>query len=716
MHQITETKASRRKALFVAVLAALPHLVTAEETMPEVSVSATAVQETALGGTEDYVANRSMTATKTDTPIIETPQSITIVTQQQMLEQGAYTLQDSLNYTTGVTAGAYGLDNRGDWMLIRGVEHTQLYDGLRTHIQTYDIPRPDPFFLERVEVLRGPGSVLFGQGSVGGTVNVVSKRPQAETSRILNVQYGMYDRKQIGIDLTGKVDEAGELLYRFVGLAKDTGTQVDYTDNNRYQIAPSLLWKPSDRTSLFVQLNLQKDKTEGATSAFPPHSGTVIANPNGKIPLKRFNGEPGIDHTYLDNQDINWQFEHAFNDTWTVRQNGRFSNVKYDHVSIYPNIFLGVGGFTGAAVTRSSYVNLARTRTFSLDNHLQAKFDIANTNHTLIGGVDYFRSKIDERNGFNNITTPFNLYNPVYGNYNPSELAVASDQPDNTTDQIGFYIQDQMKLGKHWAFTAGLRRDETNKSTEGVSGEQTDYATTGRVGVVYLADNGLAPYASYTESFTPVIGNNFFGEPYKPMEGKQKEVGLRYQPEDSNSMYTFSYFDLELKNALSPDPGGNPLNQVQAGQTNSRGFELEALANLTDNIDLIANYTYTKARRNNGLRDPDGSPTRDTRIAEVRDNTASVWATYRFSIADIPGFKVGAGVRYLSDNKDETSTLELPSVTLFDAMLSYENKDWRAAINGTNLGDKVYFATCLSRGDCWYANRMNIVGSLTYKF
>jgi iron complex outermembrane recepter protein len=714
MFQKPNESALRRKMLFVAVLTALPQIVIAEETLEEVAVSAKAVKETAYGGTEDYVANRSMTGTKTDTPIIETPQSITVVTQQQIREQGALTLQDALNYTTGVTAGAYGLDNRGDWLFIRGVEHTQLYDGLRTHIQTYDIPRPDPFFLERVEVLRGPGSVMFGQGSVGGIVNVVSKRPQEETHRELNVQYGMYDRKQVGLDTTGKVDEEGNLLYRFVGLVRDTGTQVEYTDNQRYQLAPSLLWKPDDNTSLFVQLNLQKDETDGATAAFPPHSGTILRNPNGRIPLKRFTGEPGIDQTHMDNQDLNWQFEHAFNDTWTVRQNGRYSNMKYDYISLYPNIFLGVGGFTGAEVTRSAYINQAKTRTFSLDNSLQAKFDIAGTDHTVVGGVDYFKSRIDEKNGFTTITTPFNLYDPVYGNYNPAELPVAVDQPDNTTDQIGFYIQDQFKVGKHWAFTAGLRRDETNKKTQDVSGKQTDRATTGRIGLVYLADNGLAPYASYTESFTPVIGiNAITGQTYQPMEGQQKEVGLRYQPVDSNSMYTFSLFDLELENVLSPGPGAT---QIQGGKTKSRGFELEALANLTDNIDLIANYTYTKARRDNSLTDAGGNPLQDTRIAEVRDNTASLWATYKFNIAGIPGFRVGAGVRYLSDNKDETSTLELPSVTLFDAMFAYEDDTWRAAINGTNLGDKVYFASCLSRGDCWYANRMNIVGSLTYKF
>lgn len=708
---------SHKKIITLAVVAALTEFavttpVIAAETLAEVTVKEA---KSPFGLIDGYVANSSQTATKTDTPIIETPQSISVVTQQQMLEQGAYTLQDALNYTTGVTAGAYGLDNRGDWFFVRGITPLQLYDGLRTHIQTYDIPRPDPFFLERVEVLRGPGSVIFGQGAVGGVVNVVSKRPQAETSRQINLQYGMYDRKQIGVDLTGKVDEAGTLLYRFVGLAKDTGTQVDYTDNQRYQIAPSLTWKPTNQTTLNVQLNLQKGETDGATAAFPPHSGTVTPNPNGKIPTSRFTGEPGIDKTHVDYQALNWQLEHAFSDAFSFRQNGRYSAIDYDYITLYPNIFAGVPGSTAfftnpqlSEVTRFGYANKAQTKTFALDNNVQFKSGLGVTKHTFLAGVDYFRTKIDERNGFSFISTPFNLFNPVYGNFNPAELPVATDQPDNTTDQIGFYVQDQVKLGP-LVVTLGLRRDESNKKTQGVAGEQTDRETTARVGAVYLFENGFAPYASYTESFNPVIGNNFFGVAFKPQIGKQNEVGLRYQPLNSNSLYTVSLFDLALKNALTVDPS-NVNNQVQRGTRNSRGIEFEALTNIADKVDLIANYAYTRAR------DDDGTSARDRRVAEVHDHTASVWATYAFSVANVPGFKVGAGVRYIGSNKDESSTLALPSVTLLDAMIAYENKDWRFALNGTNLTDKTYIATVLSRGDSWYANRMNIVGSLTYKF
>jgi len=714
------------KLIVLAVLMAIPQIVAAESTediLTEVSVKSKMIRETAMGPTEDYVANRAITATKMDTPIIETPQSISVVTQQQMREQGAYTLQDALSYTTGVTAGAYGLDARGDWLFIRGVAHMQIYDGLRSNDQSaYNSPRPDPFFLERVEVLRGPNSVLFGQGSVGGLVNIVSKRPQAEKSGQIGVQYGMFDRKRIEGDFTGKLDENGEWMYRLIGAVRHTDTQTDYTDNQRYQLAPSLTWKPSDNTMLNVQLTLFKDKTDGANTNFLPHSGTIVSNPNGQIPIGRFAGEPGFDQFDQDYQAINWQFEHAFNDTFTFRQNGRYAHSKYDYAQIYPWVFNisapgASDGFLNPELSemdRAAFAVKVKDKTFSLDNHLQAKFDWGSIQHTLIAGLDYFKNKKETARGSGDIFTPFNLFDPVYGNFDPlngDNLPVLTRIADENQDLIGLYLQDQIKLGKHWAFTLGLRNDRTNKKIDDGSRTQTDHETTGRIGVVYLAENGFAPYASYTESFLPVSGQDVYGKSYTPKTGKQYELGLRYRPQNSNSIYTISYFDLEEKNRLNPDPN-DPNNQLQGGKGLSRGIEFEAIANLMDKIDLIANYSYIHAR----TKDANGPGTGKLRIAEVHDHTASIWATYQFAIADIPGFKVGAGARYVGSNSDETGTLNIPSVTLFDAMLSWENAHWRTAINGTNLGDKHYYTTCLSRGDCYVANRMNVVGSLSYKF
>lgn len=685
----------------------------ADVTLPEVKVEDTAVTPSEM--TEDYVANGSRTATKTDTPLLELPQAISVVTEQELTDRGVQTLQEAMRYVPGVTADSYGLDNRGDWLFIRGAEHTEYLDGLRVFSQGFNIPRPDPYTLEQIDVVRGPASVLYGSGTPGGLVNMRSKRPKQDAEREIELQYGNFDRKQARVDFTGPLTKQGDWLYRFVGLVRDTDTQVDFTSNNRWQLAPSITWKPDDKTQLTLLADFREDRTHGATSAFPPHSGTISNNPNGFIPDNRFTGEPGFDHYFIRQKSIGWEFAHQFDDHWAFRQNGRFADMDLDYTSLYPDIFYGVGNnqfpvdpVGQRKVQRFGWVNQQSAENFTLDNQLEAKYDLGFSHHTLLAGVDYFHSFIDLRNGFSFSSTLFDLYNPVYGQVPASELPVASDLPDQTVDQIGVYAQDQIKFGKHLTLTGGLRHDWLDNHTEG--GEaQRDTALTGRVGLVYLSDLGLAPYVSYSQSFNPELGTTRLDDNFKPKRGEQYEVGLRYQPESSNSYLRLSAYDLTETNRLTSDPV-NPNFSVQKSSAHAWGIEFEGVANLTENIDLIANYAYTDATTKDNI-------TGETRnIAEIHPHTGSLWSTYKFSLVGISGFKVGGGVRYIGANHDEAGKLNVPAVTLFDAMLAYENKDWRVAFNANNLTDESYLSTCLSRGDCWYGSRGSFVGSLSYKF
>lgn len=704
------------KPVYLAVYLALGFLPTianaeeAEETLPEVSVEASA-EATASNTTEDYVASEARTATKTDGLLIESPQSISVITEQQIIDQGGQTLQDMVRYSAGVTSEAYGLDNRGDWLFIRGTEHTEYRDGLRVQSQTYHLPRPHAYALDRVEVLRGPSSVLYGASTVGGNVNLISKRPQTKAEREINVQYGMYDHKQVGIDLTGPLNDDPTMLYRIVAMGMDSGSQVDHTDMQNWFIAPSFTFKPSDQTSLTILANIQRDETDGATAAFPPHSGTILRNPNGRLPTQLFTGEPGYDKFDMDYNALGWEFSHAFNDTWTIRQNARISNSQLDYASIYPSVFGGIGTnpFIDAnqrLVTRQSFANEQETDVLVVDNQLQSKWNLGATHHTVLFGVDYMKVRQDNRDGFLNSPTPFDLFDPVYGNVPASELAVAVDQLDQYVTQLGFYLQDQIRFGQ-WTVTAGIRNDAVKNKVQ-AGDEQKDTSFTSRIGVVYLAENGLAPYASYSESFNPEVGLDANNQTFDPKRGKQVEAGLRYQPPGSNSMYTISVYELEENNRLTFDPNTN--SSVQTGGVKSKGVELDVAANLTSKVDLLANYTYTHVRAKDGLGGD------ETYIAEVHPHVASLWATYKFSVGEYDGFKVGGGVRYIGNNQDETGTLDIPSVTLFDAMLSYDTNDWRAALNASNITDETYVASCLSRGDCWYGSRANVIGSLTYKF
>lgn len=680
-------------------------------TLPEVSVKASAESAASAATTEDYVATEARTATKTDGLLIESPQSISVVTEQQIIDQGGQTLQDIVRYSAGVTSEAYGLDNRGDWLFIRGTEHTEYRDGLRVQSQTFNMPRPHAYALERVEILRGPSSVLYGASTVGGNVNLISKRPQAKSQREINVQYGSYDHKQVGVDITGPLNGDATMLYRIVAMGRDSQAQTDHTEMENYFIAPSFTFQPSEDTSLTILANIQRDRTDGATAAFPPHSGTILPNPNGRLPTQLFSGEPGYDKYDMDYNAFGWEFSHAFNDTWTFRQNARVSNSQLDYATIYPSVFGGIGAnpFLDAnqrLVSRESFANEQETDVFVVDNQLQSKWNLGATHHTVLFGIDYMDVTQDNRDGYLVSPTPFDIFNPVYGNVPASELATAVDTLDQYITQLGFYLQDQIRFGQ-WTVTAGIR-DDVVKNRLQAGDEQKDTAFTGRIGVVYLAANGLAPYASYSESFNPEVGTTANGDTFDPKRGHQVEVGLRYQPLGSRSMYQIALYDLKESNRLTSDPL-NPNFSIQRGEVNVQGVELDMAANLTSKIDVLANYTYTHARTDDG-------PGPEGYVAEVHPHVASIWTTYKFSIGEYDGFKVGGGVRYIGNNEDETGTLDIPSVTLFDAMVSYDAQDWSAAINANNITDETYIASCLSRGDCWYGSRARVIGSLTYKF
>ncbi|MEZ5444357.1 MAG: TonB-dependent siderophore receptor [Gammaproteobacteria bacterium] len=679
--------------------------VAASTTLPAVTV--TGAQETAHGPAEDYVANRGTTGTKTDTPIVETPQSISVITGQQIEDQGAQTLQDALRYSTGVRSDAYGLDSRGDWSFVRGVEPTQYQDGMRVFFDFFSNVRPDTYAIERVEILRGPGSTLFGQGSTGGTVNVVSKRPQAQAHREINVQLGNYDRRQVGVDLTGPVTTDGDLLYRFIGVGRDSETQVDFTESDRWLLAPSFTWQPTDRTNLTLLVNIQRD-TGTVTTAFPPWSGTLLPNPNGEIGTERFTSEPEFDRFDNSQDAVGWQFEHAFDAMWTVRQNMRYSHSTVDYRTLYPDVFSNPQNpFVDAAqrqVFRFGYIREQQDDAWTLDNQVQADWDWGFARHTVLVGLDYSHDRIQRRQGFSFDTNPFDLFDPVYGNFT---APVALHEPDTSIQQVGVYFQDQIRLGQKWILSGGFRHDWASTDVDGGTSAE-DEALTGRVGLVHLFDNGLAPFVGYSQSFTPITFTDIFNQPYQPIRGEQVEVGLRYQPPGSNSLYTAAIYDIEEQNRLSPDPN-NPFNDIQLGEANIWGIELDAHANITRNIDLIANYAYTHARTSDGVSS-------DRYIAEVPAHVASGWLRYSFDAGVLRGLSVGGGLRYVGESHDELGILDVPSVTLLDAMIAYETGRWRVALNGTNITDETYIASCLSRGDCWYGSRATVVGSVNYSF
>ncbi|MDW5441942.1 TonB-dependent siderophore receptor [Polaromonas sp. SM01] len=686
----------------------------AAPTLPAITVKEGTAQETATGPVIGFVAKRGATATKTDTPLIETPQSISVITRDRLEAQGGLTINQAVGYSAGVTSNSF--DNRRDSISVRGGTTAQYLDGLQRVVGFDNITRADPFTLERVELLRGPSSVLYGQGGVGGVVNLVSKRPQAEPIRELQLQSGSFGHQQIGLDFTGPLNADATWLYRLVAVGRDSGSQVNHVPDDRVVFAPSLTWAPSAATSLALQATHQKDKS-GSLIGFFPWQGTLLPSPFGQIPTSTFTGEPGFDAFIAEQNALGYLFSHRVNDHWTVRQNFRHSQSEVDYRSAYTSFTADpatgrparpVFNADKRTVNRDLIQQFNQLRSTQLDTQAEGHFGSGAVRHTLLLGMDAQQVLTQQSTG-RGTAAPLDLYNPVYGHYTPPRALTA--QPDTELHQAGIYLQDQIKFGERWVALLGLRHDRAKSQVQNrpASGSE-DSATTKRAGLVYLAGGGWAPYLSYSESFLPLAGANVYAQAYTPQRGKQWEAGVKWEPANRNISTTAAIYDLRESNRKTSDPA-NPLNSLQIGEVHVKGLELEAVGSLGRRWDWTAAYTYTDARisRSNGADE-------GKRLAGVPAHSVSAWLSHRFAIAGQPGFSAGAGVRYVGSSLDGLDQLKVPAVTLLDAVFGYTRGPWHYMLNIKNLTDKVQLASCIARGDCFYGQRRTAVASVRYTF
>jgi iron complex outermembrane recepter protein len=667
--------------------------------------------EDAWGPVEGYVANRSATGSKTDTPLIETPQSISVVTADQIEAQSVESIGNALRYTAGVAGELWGNDTRGFGLQIRGfnVWDDAFYkDGLRLKGTDFaSFLSLDPYGAERLEVLHGPASVLYGQNSPGGIINYVSKRPTGETFREVEVSAGSFDRYQGQFDMGGTVDEAGVLSYRLTGLFRDGDIDVDFVNDDRIFIAPSLKWQPDADTSLTLLATYQRDKT-GWGIQFLPAAGTVFPGLDGKrLPNSRFVGEPEFDEFNPTLAMIGYEFEHRFNDTWMVRQNARYSYLDNDEQ-------LGVfgSGLDPDGHTYNRYADAGRSNlgNFSVDNQTQATFDTGPLAHTLLMGLDYQYTDYSDWGAQGAVDPLDDIFDPTYGA--PVTDLTPYQDTDTQQMQVGLYAQDQIKY-ENWALTFGGRQDwaesETRDKLSNSTSEQSDSAFTGRIGLVYLSDIGLAPYFSYSTSFYPTLGTGTDGEAFKPETGEQYEVGVKYQPDGWNSFVTVAAFDLTRENVVR-DFGSY---QFQTGKIRSRGIEVEGVASLDSGWDIKLAYAYIDMEI---LDDSEG--TGGNMPYGVPHHRLSLWGDYTFRSGKLEGFGVGAGLRYIgSSYGDDANSFEVPSATLVDAAIHYDWRNMKFQLNASNLFDKQYVASCFDYNfGCFYGEGRKITGSMKYRW
>ncbi|AWM09684.1 TonB-dependent siderophore receptor [Bradyrhizobium symbiodeficiens] len=678
-------------------------------------------KESAFGHVDGMVATRSGTGTKTDTPLIETPAAISVVTQDQIQAQGAQSIAQAVRYTPGVRSEFAGADARTDAVYVRGFLADQYLDSLRLlNFGIFAYSLVEPFNLERVEVLHGPASILYGQSSPGGLVDMVSKRPTLDPYHEMFVSTGSYGRMQAGVDLSGPIDKNKEFLYRFIASGFDVGSQVDHGDYQRISIAPSLTWRPDNNTTLTVLGTYQRDPKAGFYNQLPPLGvGTVTPFKGAFIPTSFYSGEPGFDKTDRTYGSVGYLFEHSFNNSVKVRQNLRYTDLSTDFAVVSPF------GPDPSNLPRGAYTTLESIRSIAVDNQVETRFHAGPIEHTVLAGIDY-RNGVDKTlNGTIASVSSINAFNPVYGqSFGPVPFTTRNRQ---RIDQVGEYIQDQIKYD-HWVALLGIRHDLAQSCTDSTAlasnvtttSPKSDTAVTKRGALLYKFDNGIAPYIQYTESFQPTAGTTFAGSPFVPTTGKQEEVGIKYQPNDK-SLYTIAAFNLVQQNVLTPDtdPTHGVGQRVQTGEIRSRGIEFEAKTEVNRELTVLASYTYldnvvTKTNTGTQLgKHPVGFPM----------NSASVWADYTFRGGALDGFGLSGGVRYIGELPGNTAnTFYVPAVTLFDAAIHYDFsalgpmfKGYSAQVNATNLFDKTYVTYCQD-GGCYYGLRRNVIATLRYKW
>lgn len=678
---------------------------------------------------ENYLSTYATTASKTNLPIREIPQAISVVKEEQIGIQGAQSLDQAFGYTAGVISQTGGARKTTDeYFSIRGIDD---YSNSTIYVNGSKFPRngfsgtTEVYGLERIEILKGPASSLYGRAAPGGIINVITKKPSEEAEREIKITVGNNDRKELAADVGGAIDNSGQWLFRIVGLTRNSETDVDFIDDDRNFLAPSITWQPNEKTSFTLRYENQENKT--AFSAGLPTAGTVTNHPSGRIPANRFVGEPGYDDWVSQHQALSYQLEHVFNESVTLRQNYLMYETDVDYR------FLEQAGFVSAtsdSVTRVASDRVDADEGFSIDTSLVLDHVFGHAKSQTLIGIDFTDNQFERDQRVSGdgdfFSTPptaieFDLFNPSYVGLNlvPFPFASSDSFQVNKLEQKGIYLQNHLKIGDNWSVSAGVRHDdvtvksrftarnETPVTTSNAS--QDTSATTFNTGVVYLADNGLSPYASYSESFQPNNGLNASGNPYEASTGDQFEIGLKYRPEGSDFQASVAVFDIVQEDVVVASTlglqGGNQIS------IESQGVELETQMNLNNNLNVIAAYAYVDAE----ISETTSTFTRfqkGNKTAGQPENTVSLWMDYR--LHSLPDLTIGGGVRYYDETTNFNNDVSVPSYTIADLGAQYYLDDWKLNVTVRNLTDKEYISGCTYA--CWYGDGRSVFASLAYNW
>lgn len=699
---------AQKRLLFCTTLFVSPVALCAADTL----VVTAAPAETATTPTSGYNATTSQGAMKTDRPLALTAQAVSVVTRQQMEDQGATDVNQALSYTAGAFTNFAGAASRYDTVSLRGFHGGDVdnifLDGLRLMSDpgSYNILQVDPWFLERIDVIKGPSSALYGQTVPGGLVMESSKRPQFSQQGHFRASAGNHNSTSTAFDYTDAINE--QWAFRLTGLSRHSDTQYDHTREEKYALSPSLLWQPDEDTSLLLRAYLQKDPSGGYHGAVPG-DGSITEHNGRKLSTGFYDGDSSLDQFKRREQIYSYEFAHRFNDTWAFRSNASYAHSNVDLDQVYQ-----IGWDTADADRLNRYYSGSRSSldAFALDNQLEADFATGELAHKVVLGAEYHQYKNDLYEASGNASQ-----------LNARTGEALGPQPDYDFSrsqrryyQTGVYLQDEMSW-QQWHLDLSGRYDRIvsqteNDATADKHRRQDDHLS-GRAALLYAFANGVSPYVSYSQAITPQSLSDINGNLLQPTTSEQYETGVKYQPPGTSDLYSAAVYDLTQK-----DVGNRVVKESYyepAGKVHSQGLELEAHHQWTPRLSTLASYTLNHVRYKDAVDGNDGHTPYVT-----PNSMASFWGKYQFAW----GVSAGAGVRYIGKQwADNENTTRLPSVTLFDASVRADLGVWNPSLKGafvqlnaTNLTDRHYVAACYGTGYCYWGAERSVMATVGYDF
>lgn len=710
-------------------------------------------------------ASAASAGTKSDTPLMATPQTITVIDAEELARRNALSINQALGYVAGVSPNQRGgTVSRYDQLLLRGFSPGFYLDGQRLIAGPYSTPQIDFTRIERVDVVKGPASVLYGNSTPGGLVNLTSRVPQAGASGRVELQGGNYRSFRGIADINQPLTASGSVLFRAIGGAQRSDGFTAMTERERYHFSPMLTVKPGEDTSLTMILAYQRDPKDSGYSGVPAF-GSVLPNPMGELPRNINTGDPDYERFDRHQRSAALQVRHRFSDALSFSSNSRFQNTELSYRQIYVAGFATTG--TGAA-RNTDYSTIIRGGggadedfdTFTTDNHLAGKFATGPLRHSVLAGLDYQRITGENFQQFNAGETSnpltsipnFRLFQPTYGGTMPSaDLTVLSSAYVNThtkRNQTGIYLQDQISIDKLQLIASGrydwYRQISLNKKNN-VTTPLKQKAFTGRLGALYELPGGVAPFLSYSESFEPQAGTTWQGTPFDPVTGRQYEVGVKYQPTGTGALFTLSAYDLRRQKVPVADPaagtGGIPTNsQIQIGEVVNKGIELEGRGEVAAGLDVVVTGTYLYSEITQGAPasgvTPSTTGTQSLGTPRWMASSFVTWDLGRDGTVDGPlgGLTLGIGVRYVGGSDGTTAyaitngvtrfnRFRTKAFTLVDTLLGYELgrlspslDGFNLALNTINLFNRRHVSACPFSNSCYFGAARTVTGSMRYRW